>query len=134
MITINFKGKDINVLEHMSEVKAVDSDNQYIFGRFYNKKQLFKTMLGDDFFSDTDEIVSEHNRLDPDEEDNYGPICGRYVVVNSRIGDYAISIYKLEQLDVDEDSIDDILSDLDWNSFFLKADDGQIYFFEVHVD
>ena len=151
MIQINFNGNAVDVCEHMSELKSVDSDLKYIIGRFYNKKQLLNNYIGKYTFTDAEEKFTEEEDL-TEVDSNCGIVCGGETVVNSRIGDYYIRFSKLEELgkdydyDVDTDEyvvedevisymIEEVFDKIDWDTGrFLKSDDGQIYFVEWNVD
>jgi hypothetical protein len=154
MIQIDFGGKTVNVCEHMSELKGLDSGLKYIIGRFYNKKQLLNNYIGKYTFTDAeDKTTNEENFMEV--TGKCGVVCGGETVVNSRIGDYYILFYKLEELgkdykyddeadefvvgdedEVDQDKIEEVFDKIEWSGSgtFLKADDGQIYFVEWNVD
>ena len=72
MFQMEFGGQTVNVCEHMKELKD-QFDFGYIFGRFYNKKQLLKHYLGQYMFYDRSEGIKEEEEL---EEDHYGIPCG----------------------------------------------------------
>lgn len=132
MVQISFNNQEVNVCEHISELKNVGSDCKYLFGRFYNKKQLLNAYLNKYTFTEDGETTEE----DPeDAEGNCGQPCGGATVIGSRVGDYWVLVYKLEDIGRDESEMEEVLYKLKWNSAtFLKADDGQIYFIEWNVD
>ena len=131
MTTMDFYGNEVKVLEHMKEIKEKTS----LFNRFYNKKQMLKFYLdkfifredGKDTEEDYDWVLKSSNGLTP---------CGRRVTIGST--DTSVTFVKLEDLHNDiakKNSVqDEVLSSLDWDSFFMKADDGQIYYVEVNED
>ena len=150
MVQINFNGKIVDVCEHMSELKAVDSSLKYIIGRFYNKKQLLNNYIGKYTFTDAEEKYTAEEDL-AEVDSNCGIACGGETVINSRIGDYTILFYKVEELgkhleydmdtdeyvvgdNTDEDMLEEVFDQMNWGGTFLKADDGQIYFVEWNVD
>jgi hypothetical protein len=150
MLKMEFGGQMVDVCEHMTELKGLDSDLKYIFGRFYNKKQLLKHYIGNYTFTDMYDKTSNTEDL-TEVEGNCGVVCGGETVVNSRIGDYFILFYRVEDLgkdykyddetdefvvgnEVDQHKIEGVFSRMKWSGTFLKSDDGQIYFVEWNVD
>jgi hypothetical protein len=129
MFQMEFGGQMVDVCEHMKELKE-EFDFQYIFGRFYNKKQLLKHYVGQYTFYDYDGTKTEEDL----KEDGCGIPCGGEAVIGSRIGDYCVAFYKLEDIGRTEDEVNEVLFQLDWGGVFLKADDGQIYFINSNVD
>jgi hypothetical protein len=135
----------------MNELKAKNFYLKTIIGRFYNKKQLLNNYIGKYTFTDVDEKDSYEEDL-TEVDGDCGIVCGGETVVNSRIGDYYILFYKLEELgknleydldadefvagdNTDQDMFEEVFFKMKWNrGTFLKADDGQIYFVEWNVD
>lgn len=121
MFKINFQGKEYDCLEHMKEIKLV-ADKQ-LFGRFFNKKQMFNFFLGHSRRNDEGEITDE--KMDP-EDDGYHGICyGRYVYTGRY--DALVEFYKIGELKPD------MYVNI-FDSFFVKDDAGQIWYVNVNVD
>jgi hypothetical protein len=127
---MEFGGQQVEVLEHMKELKE-DPDLKHIFGRFYNKKQLLKYYLGQHMFYDKYDGISEEEDL---AEDIYGIPSGGETVVGSPIGDYCVAFYKLEDIGKTEASVKEVLFQLNWGGVFMKDDNGQIWFINSNVD
>lgn len=130
MFQMEFGGQQVDVLEHMKELKK-DSDFNHIFGRFYNKKQLLKHYIGKYMFYDRSEGIKDEEEL---EEDEYGIPSGGETVIGSTIGDYYVVFYKLEDIGQTEESIKAVLFQLNWGGVFIKDDNGQIWFINSNVD
>lgn len=123
-------GKKVNVLEHMAEIKEVSDQ----FGRFYNKKQMFKAFLGKDVFIDKAEHINAVNDIETFNQQQYDPYFGDAVGARTVCGvdDVSIVFYRVE--DLLEEEKENIFSAVDWGSFFVKDDNGQIYFVYVNED
>lgn len=127
MTTINYFGRTVPCMEHISEIK----EKSHLFNRFYNKKQMLKFYLGKfKFVEDGDEVNEDYDYV-LETSDGFTP-CGRRITVG-RI-DTDVTFVKFETLRDDESEIENVLSFLEWDSFFMKADDGQIYLVIVHED
>jgi len=127
MTTINYFGHEAPCLEHISEIK----EKSGLFNRFYNKKQMLKFYLGKfKFVEDGDEENENYNWV-LETSDGFTP-CGRRVTVGKR--DTSVTFVKFETLKNDESEIENVLSYIAWDSFFMKADDSQIYLVIVHED
>lgn len=127
MTNIDYFGHSVPCMEHISEIKEKSS----IFNRFYNKKQMLKFYLGKyKFVEDGDEENEDYNWV-LETSDGFTP-CGRRVTVGKR--DTSVTFVKFETLKNNESEIDNVLSYIAWDSFFMKADDGQIYLVIVHED
>lgn len=129
MTKITFNGKDFDCLEHISEVKAKAGNE--LFGKYYNKKQLFKDLLYKvrrDYRPNGDEL--EEYDIPYGEEGDFGHFLGQKIYSGSWC--FNIEVYKIE--DLDSDMYDEVENALDWDSFFLKDDDGQVWFIYTNVD
>lgn len=112
MTTIRFHGKDYKCFEHMSEVKE-SKRRRWVLGRYYNKKQMLKALIGK-------ETKGELGTK----------LCHK---VHTGETDYLLEIYKLQNLSTRKyDWVEESLELGD--SFFLKDDEGQIYFFYLQID
>jgi hypothetical protein len=131
MFEMNFGGQTVEVYEHIKELKELDGDLNYIFGRFYNKKQLLKKYIGIYTFTENGKTITEDFT---ETESAYGLGCGGESVIGSRIGDYWVEFSKLEDIGRDEAEMKELLYQYEWGGAFLKADDGQIYFINWNVD
>ena len=127
MTTITFNGKQYNCLEHMKEIKEKVTE---LFNKYYNKKQMFKDLVGKvrrDFRPNGDGL-EEYNI--ETEEGDFGKFCGQRVYSGSWC--YDIEVYKIEELD--PNMYNEVESALDWDCFFVKDDNGQVYFIYTDVD
>ena len=134
MTTVEINGAKYPCLEHMKEIK--ETDNGELFNKYYNKKQMFKDLLGKvkRYYKDEYPERTEFS-FDPDEGyesefDNFGKLAGQLIHAGGDY-DYTIEIYKVEDLDFDEL---DLAYELNWGSFLVKDDNGQIYFVYTNED
>ena len=147
MTTVEVAGKQYPCLEHMNEIK--NTANGELFNKYYNKKQMFKDLLYKvkrRYCGKNAKI--EEFEIDPakgfnSEYDNYGLMVGQVVYSGSYC--YTIEIYKLEDLlcpmtseffyEESEFDHEQLAELLDWeSSFFVKDDNGQVYFIYTNVD
>jgi len=130
MTKIEFYGKTFDCCEHMAEIKEASSTS--LLNRFYNKKQMFKELLGKVYRKYDGEKPEQYNITTEDGE--YGRYCGQ-IIVTGRLDQY-VEIYRIEDLDMSYDySLEDIEDRIIWNqAFFVKDDNGQIYLFFVDED
>ena len=126
MTTFELHGTTFKTLEHIAEVKQRTA----LFNRFYNKKQLFKAYLNKFIFNE-DGVSREQSYKEVLETSNGFTPCGRYVHVGKT--DWYVMIVKIE--DIPESKIEDLKSKMIFSdSFFLKDDNGQIFYFEIDED
>lgn len=126
MTTVTFQGKTYPCLEHMKEVK--DTFNGELFGKYYNKKQMFKDLVGKvrrDYGGDVQEFD-----IDPEgyesEFQSFGKISGQKI--HSGGTDWTIELYKLKNI------AEDLEDPTDWGCFFIKDDAGEIWWVYTDVD
>lgn len=124
MITINIDGKNYVCLEHISEIK--DTFNGQLFNKYYNKKQMFKDILGKVSIDERPEGGSLIEYPISKEDGDFGQFVGKKAGYGSI--EYTIEIYKLEDLDFSAIDLDSELNEGDWGSFLVKDDSGQVYF------
>lgn len=129
MTTCMFKGKQYICLEHISEIKNLDCGD--FFKKYYNKKQMFKDFLGK-VKEITDEGTTEFS-IDPikgydsSSYDPRGKVSGRLVYMKDYF--YIIDFYRPEHI------VEDIDFDISWgDSFFVKDDNGQVWFVYTNED
>ena len=128
MTTFTFKGKQYKCLEHIKEIKETDCGD--FFKKYYNKKQMFKDFLGKVKII-TDDGTTEFS-IDPvkgydSPYDSLGKISGQLIYTKDY--DYTIEFYRPEHI------VEDIEWDISWgDSFFVKDDDGQVWFIYTNVD
>ena len=129
MTTCMFKGKQYKCLEHIKEIK--DTDCGDYFKKYYNKKQMFKDFLGKVKII-TDEGTTEQS-IDPikgydSSYNSHGKVSGQLIYIKDY--DYKIEFYRPEHI-VD----DDLDFDISWgDSFFVKDDDGHVWFVHTNED
>lgn len=128
MTTITFQGKQYPCLEHIKEIKNTPCGDY--FKKYYNKKQMFKDLLGkvkritDD---GTDEFCIDPISGYDSPYDSHGKVSGQLVYIKDYC--YIIEFYRPEYI------IEDIEWDMSWgDSFFVKDDDGQVWFVYINVD
>lgn len=128
MTKIKFNGKEYDCLEHVKEIKEFSD----LFNKYYNKKQLFKDLLYKvtrDYRPIGDRLVKYE--IPNGEDGEFGRFIGQKVYSGSEC--FAIEIYRIEDLDPETfEEIDFVLDDGD--SFLVKDDDGQVYFFYIEMD
>ena len=128
MTTCMFKGKQYICLEHINEIKKMDCG--FYFKKYYNKKQMFKDFLGK-VKTITDEGTTELS-IDPikgydSPYNSHGKVSGQLIYIKDY--DYKIEFYRPEHI------VDDIDFDISWGeSFFVKDDDGQVWFVHINED
>lgn len=133
MTTVNINGNNYECLEHMKEIKA--TYNGHLFNKYYNKKQMFKDLLGKvKRYYKYEKPQREEFKFNPEEGfeseyDNFGKMVGQ--VIYSADYDYTIEIYKVEDLNF---KVLDLVRELDWGSFLVKDDNGQVYFVYTNED
>ena len=133
MTTVKINGIEYPCLEHIKEIK--ETSNGELFNRYYNKKQMFKDLLGKvKRYYEDERPQREEFEFDPEEGfeseyDNFGKMVGQ--VIYSANYDYTIEIYKVEDLNFDDLDLADAL---DWGSFLVKDDNGQVYFVYTNED
>ena len=133
MTTIEVEGKQYPCLEHMSEIK--EASTVELFNKYYNKKQMFKDLLGKvKRYYKYEKPQKEEFEFDPEEGfeseyDNFGKMVGQ--VIYSADYDYTIEIYKVEDLNFGDL---DLARELNWGSFLVKDDNGQVYFVYTNED
>lgn len=142
MKTVEVNGIEIQVVEHMKEIKDV-CDNAQLFKKWYNRNQMFKALLGQ-FIFDGEEDEIEYD-FDEDEDDfvgtpceygDYGKLAGR--IVDTRRSDcWFIELYKVEDISVDKFNE---LIDWEFNggwghpSFFIEDKSGNLYLIRTNID
>ena len=129
MTTITFQGKQYPCLEHMKEIKK--TSNGELFNKYYNKKQMFKDLVGKVRRRYEDDDETQEFDIDPEgyvsEFDAYGKISGQRI--HSGSVDWTIELYKLKNIE------DDISDKMQWNSsFFVKDDSGEIWWIYTDID
>lgn len=129
MTTITFQGKQYPCLEHMKEIK--ETLNGELFNKYYNKKQMFKDLVGKVWrnYEDDDEI--QEFDIDPEgyesEFDSYGKISGQRIFSSDWC--YTIELYKLKNIELD------VSDEMRWHScFFVKDDAGEVWWIYTNVD
>lgn len=128
MTTFTFKGKQYKCLEHINEIKNTDCGD--FFKKYYNKKQMFKDFLGKVKII-TDDGTTEFS-IDPvngydSPYDTRGKISGQLIYTKDY--DYKIEFYRPEHI------VEDIDFDISWgDSFFVKDDNGQVWFVYTNED
>ena len=128
MTTFTFKGKQYKCLEHIKEIKETDCGD--FFKKYYNKKQMFKDFLGKAKII-TDDGTTEFS-IDPvkgydSPYDSLGKISGQLIYTKDY--DYKIEFYRPEHI------VEDIDFDISWgDSFFVKDDNGQVWFICTNED
>ena len=128
MTTFKFKGKTYPCLEHIKEIKATPQGD--LFKKYYNKKQMFKDLLGK--VKRIDDNGTHEFYIDPVKGyvfpyDSYGKISGQ--VIYTKDYDYDIEFYRPKYI------VEDIERTMAWgDSFFVKDDDGQVWFVYIDVD
>ena len=128
MTTFTFNGKQYKCLEHIKEIKETDCGDY--FKKYYNKKQMFKDFLGKVKII-TDDGTTEFS-IDPvngydSPYDSLGKLSGQFIY--SKDYDYKIEFYRPEHI------VEDIEWDISWgDSFFVKDDNGQVWFVYTNID
>ena len=128
MTTFTFNGKQYKCLEHIKEIKETDCGDY--FKKYYNKKQMFKDFLGKVKII-TDDGTTEFS-IDPvngydSPYDSLGKLSGQLIYTKDY--DYKIEFYRPEYI------VEDIDFDISWgDSFFVKDDNGQVWFVYTNVD
>ena len=128
MTTFTFNGKQYKCLEHIKEIKETDCGD--FFKKYYNKKQMFKDFLGKVKII-TDDGTTEFS-IDPvkgydSPYDSLGKISGQLIYTKDY--DYKIEFYRPEHI------VEDIEWDISWgDSFFVKDDNGQVWFVYTNID
>ena len=128
MTTFTFNGKQYKCLEHINEIKNTDCGD--FFKKYYNKKQMFKDFLGKVKII-TDDGTTEFS-IDPvngydSPYDTHGKVSGQLIYIKDY--DYKIEFYRPEHI------VDDIDFDISWGeSFFVKDDNGQVWFIYTNED
>ena len=128
MTTFTFNGKQYKCLEHIKEIKETDCGD--FFKKYYNKKQMFKDFLGKVKII-TDDGTTEFS-IDPVNGydfpyDTRGKISGQLIYTKDY--DYKIEFYRPEHI------AEDIDFDISWgDSFFVKDDNGQVWFVYTNID
>lgn len=128
MTTFTFNGKQYKCLEHIKEIKETDCGD--FFKKYYNKKQMFKDFLGKVKII-TDDGTTEFS-IDPvngydSPYDSLGKLSGQLIYTKDY--DYKIEFYRPEHI------VEDIDSDISWgDSFFVKDDNGQVWFVYTNID
>ena len=128
MTTINYKGKEFECLEHMREIKELDDDGIGIMKRFFNKKQMFSFFLGKFVYKDDDGKYVDDDDFYDDEE--FGKASGSLTGYNDN-GDFYITFYNLKDLNI---SAEELEKRMLWYGFFVKADNGEVYYVEMDID
>ena len=128
MTTITFQGKTYPCLEHMKEVK--DTLNGELFRKYYNKKQMFKDLVGKVRRKYMDDGETQEFDIDPEgyesEFDSFGKISGQRIFAGSY--DSTIELYKHKNI------TEDVEDPTYWGSFFIKDDAGEIWWIYTNVD
>ena len=129
MIKYNFYGNNVDVFEHISELKNKFKIEGYV-NRFFNKKQMFNFFLGKDIFIDEDGERTE-DEIEIDSFDD--PCCfGRYVNC-SKSDDILIEFYKASDTTEDSDFARYYSFEGDCLTF-IKDDSGEIWIIKVNED
>ena len=130
MTTYNYNGKEYPCLEHMKEIKA--TSNGELFGKFYNKKQMFNFFLGKDIFVEEGEGRTEKKIKTV--AGDWGKYSGKYVRVGGWDG--YVEIYKAENVtEIPYDLEPGIPEELYFlMSYFVKDDSGQVWLITTDVD
>lgn len=128
MTTITFQGKQYPCLEHIKEIK--ETFNGELFNKYYNKKQMFKDLVGKVKRKHDDIGKIQEFDIDPEgyesEFDSFGKISGQLVHTGP---DWTIELYKLKNI------VDDISDAMEWGDcFFVKDDSGEIWWIYTDLD
>ena len=144
MITITIKGKQYYCLEHMKEIKDL-VENDELFARFYNKKQMFK-------FLENNMPVGHIGLLGIPTYGSWEHSVEAMMIEAYKVDDSTINVitndYDLWESEVDrvdkriesnrKYKEDPVLKDIKWtvfgSSFFVKDDNGDIFFIITDVD
>ncbi len=120
---------EVKAIEHMKEIQE-NCDNAWLFKKWYNKKQMFKALLG--------QFKYVGMAADPDEDDapstygDWGDKSGCLVHLGSTC--WFIELYKVE--DLSAETLDSVISQQSRNSasFFIEDGSGTLYLVRTNVD
>lgn len=122
MKTIEFLGRNIEVVEHFKEI--ADVSESYLFRRWYNRNQFLKAIIGTFTYNGED----DEDLADSYYED-YGELLG--CMAGDLKGDWTIAIHDTETMT--EEGLDDVLFSRG-DSFFIEDKNGKLYFVYVDID
>lgn len=128
MTTITFQGKQYPCLEHMKEIK--ETFNGELFNKYYNKKQMFKDLVGKVKRRYEDDDETQDFDIDPEgyesEFQSFGKISGQRI--HSGSVDWTIELYKLKNI------TEDLGDATEWGCFFVKDDSGEVWWIYTNID
>jgi len=152
MTKITFNGKDYNCLTTIEEIKKVGG--AFLFGKYATKQAMFEDLVGKckdgyektNLNFDDDEDVADTYAESIDDLTNcvwseslidtiqadFGKCCGQLIYSGSTC--YCIELYKIEDLDSNSDLFYDTDFYLCYDNFFVKDDNGQVYFVYTNED
>ena len=123
MKTVNIKGVDVKVVEHMKEIED-NCMNDSLFKRWYNRSQFLKAILGEDL-----EEYYEYDYL----ATPAGSLSGS----NSHYC-WAIELYDLENSSAEDikELAEEVREDIPCYStcFFMADRNGKVYFVNTDED
>ena len=137
MTQVMFAGKLYPCFEHIDEIKIYAMnfpDYYHLFKRFYNKKQMFNLFLKP--VEDDKEIMEQG--IDDFFEGTIDLDIGRpryFAYASEDAFDWSVTSYKLEDLYTDHVAVEELEEEsMEYGDFFVKADDGQVYYLRISLD